>query len=101
MKIIYTILAIVIIELVFEGLSVLLGLNDNSSDNSNPVKQNNIEYGEIYKYSRGEYKDMKPIKHNFEIKEEFEEADSIYDKEGNEHIVDYDGYCEECDDYHW
>lgn len=34
-------------------------------------------------------------------KKEFEEADSYYDKHGNEHIIDYDGYCEECDDYHW
>lgn len=31
---------------------------------------------------------------------EFEEADSFTDKHGNEHIVDYEGYCEECDDYH-
>ena len=31
---------------------------------------------------------------------EFEEADSFIDKHGNEHIVDYEGYCEECDDYH-
>lgn len=30
----------------------------------------------------------------------FEEADSFYDRNGNEHIVDYDGYCEDCDDYH-
>ena len=31
---------------------------------------------------------------------EFEEADSFYDHNGDEHIVDYDGYCEDCDDYH-
>lgn len=30
----------------------------------------------------------------------FEEADSFFDREGNEHIVDDDGYCEDCDDYH-
>ena len=30
----------------------------------------------------------------------FEEADSFFDKDGNEHIVDDDGYCEDCDDYH-
>ena len=30
----------------------------------------------------------------------FEEADSFLDRHGNEHIVDYEGYCEECDDYH-
>lgn len=31
---------------------------------------------------------------------DFEEADSFYDRDGNEHIVDDDGYCEDCDDYH-
>ena len=30
----------------------------------------------------------------------FEEADSFFDKDGNEHLVDDDGYCEDCDDYH-
>lgn len=30
----------------------------------------------------------------------FEEADSFFDKCGNEHIVDDYGYCEDCDDYH-
>ena len=32
--------------------------------------------------------------------EHFEEDDSFYDRHGNEHIVDEDMYCEECDDYH-
>lgn len=32
--------------------------------------------------------------------DEFEEADSFFDREGNEHIIDDDGYCEDCDDYH-
>ena len=30
----------------------------------------------------------------------FEEADSFFDRDGNEHSVDEEGYCEECDDYH-
>lgn len=30
----------------------------------------------------------------------FEEADSFFDRDGNEHIVDDDGYCEDCDEYH-
>ena len=30
----------------------------------------------------------------------FEEADSIFDRDGNEHLIDDDGYCEDCDDYH-
>ena len=30
----------------------------------------------------------------------FEEYDSFFDRDGNEHIVDEEGYCEECDDYH-
>lgn len=32
--------------------------------------------------------------------EPFEEADSYYDRHGNEHLVDDYGYCEDCDDYH-
>lgn len=32
--------------------------------------------------------------------EEFEEAGSFYDRDGNEHIIDDDNYCEDCDDYH-
>ena len=32
--------------------------------------------------------------------DDFEEADSFFDRNGDEHIVDYDGYCEDCDDYH-
>lgn len=31
---------------------------------------------------------------------EFEEVDTFTDKHGNEHAVDYEGYCDECDDYH-
>ena len=30
----------------------------------------------------------------------FEPSDSFYDKDGNEHEIDEDGYCEDCDDYH-
>lgn len=33
-------------------------------------------------------------------RESFEEADSFYDHEGNEHILDDYGYCDDCDDYH-
>ena len=32
--------------------------------------------------------------------EAFEEAGSFYDRNGNEHIIDDDNYCEDCDDYH-
>ena len=31
---------------------------------------------------------------------DFEEDDSFYDRDGIEHIVDDDRYCEDCDDYH-
>lgn len=30
----------------------------------------------------------------------FEEDASYYDRDGNEHLVDEDMYCEDCDDYH-
>lgn len=32
--------------------------------------------------------------------EHFEEDDSFYDRDGFEHIIDEDRYCEDCDDYH-
>ena len=32
--------------------------------------------------------------------EHFEEQDSFFDHHGNEHFVDEDGYCEDCDEYH-
>lgn len=32
--------------------------------------------------------------------EQFEEDDSFYDRDGFEHIIDEDRYCEDCDDYH-
>ncbi len=37
---------------------------------------------------------------NDKNRDSFEESDSVYDKRGNEHILDDDGYCEDCDDYH-
>ncbi len=33
-------------------------------------------------------------------RDDFEEADSIFDRNGNEHLLDDDGYCDDCDDYH-
>lgn len=30
----------------------------------------------------------------------FEEDSSVFDHHGNEHIVDEDMYCDDCDDYH-
>lgn len=30
----------------------------------------------------------------------FEEDDSVFDCHGNEHIIDDDRYCEDCEDYH-
>ena len=30
----------------------------------------------------------------------FEESDSYYDRHGDEHLIDEDGYCKDCDDYH-
>ena len=38
--------------------------------------------------------------HRKDNESEFEEYDSFFDRHGNEHIVDDEGYCEECDDYH-
>ena len=30
----------------------------------------------------------------------YDDYDTITDKHGNEHSVDYDNYCDECDEYH-
>jgi hypothetical protein len=30
----------------------------------------------------------------------FQEAESYTDRHGKEHVIDDEGYCEECDDYH-
>lgn len=30
----------------------------------------------------------------------FQEAESYIDRYGKEHVIDDEGYCEECDDYH-
>ena len=30
----------------------------------------------------------------------FEESDSVFDPHGNEHLVDDDIFCDDCDDYH-
>lgn len=38
--------------------------------------------------------------HSQKGRSSFEEADSYFDRHGREHIVDDDGYCDECDDYH-
>lgn len=45
----------------------------------------------------GEQKNPAHRKNN---EREFEEYDSFFDRRGNEHIVDDEGYCDECDDYH-
>ena len=40
---------------------------------------------------------------NNEIMDEAFGADEYYtltDEDGNEHSLDYDNYCDECDDYH-
>ena len=50
--------------------------------------------------------DWRPFDNNFGSshdsynEERFEEDSSFYDRHGNEHIVDEDMYCEDCDDYH-
>lgn len=31
---------------------------------------------------------------------QFEEAGSFYDRDGNEHIIGDDHYCQDCDDFH-
>lgn len=100
MEIIYTILALIFIEWIFDGLESFFGLNDKENNNSNLKQPEEVETMKKYEHSMQEDKDVRVSKKNSKS-EEFEEADSIYDRYGNEHEVDYDGYCEDCDDYHW
>ena len=39
---------------------------------------------------------QRPVKKQKRIRD----YDSFEDRCGNEHVIDDDGYCEECDDYH-
>ncbi|MBQ5771618.1 MAG: hypothetical protein IIW08_10655 [Clostridia bacterium] len=48
-------------------------------------------------------KDARPSQHvrpKSRSSSSFEPSDSVYDENEDEHEVDDDGYCEECDDYH-
>lgn len=109
MKVIFTIIVLIVIEAFFEGLSILLGLNNDDSNSSTTKSSsetrnyygNNNYYKEHWTEFTEHEKHENSIKNRRHSKEEFEEADSYFDKHGNEHIVDYDGYCEDCDDYHW
>ncbi len=51
-------------------------------------------------HDRREEEEIWHMNRRRQIDEEFEEADSFFDRDGNEHIVDDEGYCEDCDDYH-
>jgi len=44
--------------------------------------------------------DPHPRKKSIFDDDEFEEDDSFFDHNGDEHIIDEDRYCEDCDDYH-
>ena len=70
-------------------LLILMCPLDNNSDNNCQSKRCNVRNKHFYN-----------IESNTDNLEEFEEADSYFDSGGNEHLVDDDGYCEECDDYH-
>lgn len=66
-----------------------------------PSEENgSSEYAKMERYC---LRDERPKQsHNRRRSEEFEfePSDSYYDEDGNEHEVDDDGFCEECDDYH-
>lgn len=86
-----TIVAFIIFILVI----VVCGSAASSSGNSS---SNNIY--DDYPYDSGERGSFSHSSSNQRHRESFEEADSYYDRDGNEHCVDDYGYCEDCDDYH-
>ena len=65
------------------------------SEENNSVGYRNADHYNTYDDQMKQYRH-----HRRSIESEFEPSDSYYDKDGNEHEVDDDGYCEECDDYH-
>ena len=93
----------------------LVGLfGDSGSESSNQTTNNDscqyyndLDYHRYHEQHRddipGIFEPVKSYRHKHSSTKKhdfFEEADSYFDRYGNEHIVDYDGYCEECDDYH-
>ena len=71
------------------------------SSNGNSSSYNNNYYKKNYYKSNTLSSGRNTFKSNGNKSgEEFEEAGSFYDREGNEHIIDDDNYCEDCDDYH-
>ena len=64
-----------------------------------PVDTSSGNYSHSGRRTSGNYHSYKKSlsKDNREC---FEEADSFFDRDGNEHLIDDDGYCEDCDDYH-
>lgn len=63
----------------------------NSGSSGSYSSGNSYDYGDVFNSSSPR---------NQKSSDDFEEADSFFDRDGNEHIVDDDGYCEDCDDYH-
>lgn len=81
------IIAIIIIIAIMAWFSSLP--DDNSHNSNSDWRAFNNEPHHNFGPSDGRYNE-----------EQFEEDGSFYDRHGNEHIVDEDMYCEECDDYH-
>ena len=85
---------LIIACLIFYLICSWLGSSNSNNNNSSSYKRNSYKGGS---FSAG----SKVFKSNRKKSgDEFEEDGSFYDREGNEHIIDDDNYCEDCDDYH-
>ena len=91
------ILIIAVWFLIVEGLCKIMSWSDTPSSTYKARDDHRRDYHRYEKKSTGRNTGTSK---NSRRSEEFEEADSIIDRHGNEHLIDDDGYCEDCDDYH-
>ena len=78
-----------IVETILNHAEIVRILVENAAEE-------NKEFVELYFKSHKENKKLYDKQNHYQ----FEEDDSFFDHNGDEHIIDEDRYCEDCDDYH-
>ena len=91
-----------VIYWIVDGLCKIMDWADDSHKSSRSYKEYRRRDDREREYSNWMLTSSKASagKSQKNDREEFEEADSVFDKNGNEHIVDDDGYCDDCDEFH-
>lgn len=78
----------IIIGVIFVFLVIGYSYNPNSSSQKPPTHNFYNKCDDIF------------VNHIVNRRNDFEESDSVFDSNGYEHLVDEEGYCDECDEYH-